>query len=156
MGGPSGGCVTASNLDLQIDYESVKRVGRDHGLGRHDRDGRDHLHGGHRPVLPGVHAEGIVRQVLPCRVGTRHMLDILTRICAGEGGKATSRSWSGSRQAVKSASLCGLGQTAPNPVLSTIRKFRHEYEEHIRQKRCRASVCEALVDAPCRTPVPAG
>ena len=92
---------------------------------------------------------------VPCRVGTRHMLDILTPHLRGRGQAwRTSTSWSGSPRHIKSASLCGLGQTAPNPVLTTLRYFREEYEEHIRLKHCRASVCEALVAAPCSPRVP--
>ena len=94
---------------------------------------------------------------VPCRVGTRHMLDILTRICAGRGPHGGPRR-AGAAGACTSrpASLCGLGQTAPNPVLTTLRYFRDEYEEHIRLKHCRASVCEALVAAPCAHACPAG
>jgi NADH-quinone oxidoreductase subunit F len=84
------------------------------------------------------------------------MLDILTRICAGQGREGDIELLEELAQSVKRLSLCGLGQTAPNPVLSTIRYFREEYEEHIREKRCRASVCEALVEAPCAHACPAG
>jgi NADH-quinone oxidoreductase subunit F len=84
------------------------------------------------------------------------MYDILTRICAGEGQEGDLERLEEIALAVKASSLCGLGQTAPNPVLSTIRHFREEYEEHIRQKHCRASVCEALVESPCSHACPAG
>ena len=114
---------------------------RDHGLRRPDRHGREHLHGGHRPVLPGLHAERIVRQVraVPRRHAphARHPQPHLRRARAGKATSTTSNGWRGtSRQ----SSLCGLGQTAPNPVLTTLRYFREEYEEHIRLKHCRASV----------------
>ena len=156
MGGPSGGCVTARNLDLPIDYESVKKVGAIMGSGGMIvMDETTCMVDIARYFLEFTQKESCGK-CAPCRVGTRHMLDILTRICAGEGRDGDIEELERIAQAVKSASLCGLGQTAPNPVLSTITQFRYEYEEHIRQKRCRASVCEALVDAPCSHACPAG
>ena len=156
MGGPSGGCVTAQHLDLPIDYESVKKVGAIMGSGGLIvMDETTCMVDIARYFLEFTQKESCGKCV-PCRVGTRHMLDILTRICAGDGRESDIGELERIGQVVKSASLCGLGQTAPNPVLSTLRHFRYEYEEHIRQKRCRASVCEALVDAPCQHACPAG
>jgi len=156
MGGPSGGCVTAANLDLPLDYESVKKVGAIMGSGGMIvMDEATCMVDVARYFLEFTQKESCGKCV-PCRVGTRHMLDILTRICSGEGREGDVEELESIAMAVKSASLCGLGQTAPNPVLSTIRQFRHEYDEHIRQKRCRASVCEALVEAPCLHACPAG
>jgi NADH-quinone oxidoreductase subunit F len=156
MGGPSGGCVPAQHLDLPIDYESVKRVGAIMGSGGLIvMDETTCMVDIARYFLEFTQKESCGKCV-PCRVGTRHMLDILTRICAGDGREGDIEELGRIGQAVKTASLCGLGQTAPNPVLSTIRHFRHEYEEHIRQKRCRASVCEALVDSPCQHACPSG
>jgi len=156
MGGPSGGCVTAQNLDLPIDYESVKKVGAIMGSGGMIvMDETTCMVDVARYFLEFTQKESCGKCV-PCRIGTRHMLDILTRICAGEGRPGDIEELEAIGTAVKSTSLCGLGQTAPNPVLSTIRQFRHEYEEHIIQKRCRAAVCEALVEAPCLHACPAG
>jgi NADH-quinone oxidoreductase subunit F len=156
MGGPSGGCVPAQHLDLAIDYESVKGVGAIMGSGGLIvMDETTCMVDMARYFLEFTQKESCGKCV-PCRVGTRHMLDILTRICAGEGREGDVEELERIGQAVKAASLCGLGQTAPNPVLSTIRHFRHEYDEHILQHRCRASVCEALVDAPCQHACPSG
>ena len=153
MGGPSGGCVPAQYLDLPIDYDSVKQVGAIMGSGGLIvMDENTCMVDIARFFLEFVQKESCGKCV-PCRVGTRHMLDILTRICAGEGREGDIERLEEIALAVKAASLCGLGQTAPNPVLSTIRHFREEYEEHIRQKHCRASVCEAPGGRPpARTP----
>jgi NADH-quinone oxidoreductase subunit F len=156
MGGPSGGCVPAKYLDLPIDYESVKQVGAIMGSGGMIiMDENTCVVDIARFFLEFVQKESCGKCV-PCRVGTRHMFDILTRICAGEGREGDIERLEEIALAVKASSLCGLGQTAPNPVLSTIRHFREEYEEHIRQKHCRASVCEALVESPCAHACPAG
>ncbi|MEJ2719337.1 MAG: NADH-ubiquinone oxidoreductase-F iron-sulfur binding region domain-containing protein, partial [Deltaproteobacteria bacterium] len=95
-------------------------------------------------------------QCSPCRIGTRQMLEILTRITKGEGRMEDLDRLERIAVQVKNTSLCGLGQTCPNPVLSTLRHFRDEYEAHILQKRCPAGVCEALVLSPCQHACPAG
>lgn len=82
---------------------------------------------------------------VPCRVGTRHLADILKRICAGEGERSDLKKLKELAYDVKAGSLCGLGQTAPNPVLTTIEFFRDEYEAHIVEKRCPAGVCKELI-----------
>jgi len=92
----------------------------------------------------------------PCRVGTKRMLEILTRICEGRGEEGDIEKLQELGQTIKDTALCGLGQTAPNPVLSTIRHFRDEYEAHIRDKRCPAGTCAELVRAPCQNACPAG
>ncbi len=156
MGGPSGGCVPAQFLDLPIDYESVKEIGAIMGSGGLIvMDENTCIVDIARFFLEFVQKESCGKCV-PCRVGTKHMLDILTRICAGEGREGDIEQLEQLAHTVKITSLCGLGQTAPNPVLSTIKYFRSEYEEHIREKRCRASVCEALVESPCAHACPAG
>ena len=83
---------------------------------------------------------------VPCRLGTKSMLETLTRICDGGGQEGDVEWLEELAVGIKDASLCGLGQTAPNPVLSTIRYFRDEYDEHIREKRCRAKVCKELIN----------
>lgn len=156
MGGPSGGCVPAKFLDLPIDYESVQQVGAIMGSG-----GLIVMDEGTcvvdiaRFFIEFVQEESCGKCV-PCRVGTRHMLDILTRICNGEGEEGDIERLEALAHSIKATSLCGLGQTAPNPVLSTIRYFREEYEEHIQRKHCRASVCEGIVETPCSHACPAG
>jgi len=92
---------------------------------------------------------------VPCRIGTRRMLEILTRICNGEGKLEDIERLERLGSMVKDASLCGLGQTAPNPVLSTVRYFRDEYEAHIQEKRCPASACPALITTTCANACPA-
>jgi NADH-quinone oxidoreductase subunit F len=91
---------------------------------------------------------------VPCRIGTKRMLEILTRITKGEGREGDIETLQEMGQIIKDSSLCGLGQTCPNPVLSTITHFRQEYEAHIRDKQCPAGVCEALVFAPCENTCP--
>ena len=92
----------------------------------------------------------------PCRVGTQRMLEILDRICAGKGEEGDIERLIELGETIKDTALCGLGQTAPNPVLSTIRYFREEFVEHIRDHKCRAGVCAELVRAPCQNACPAG
>ena len=146
MGGPSGGCIPAEprrDADrLRADHQDR----RHHGLGRHGRDGRDHLHGGRGPLLPRVHAERVVRQVhlLPHRHAAHAGDPGAHRAGQGQGGR--HRAARGARgRSSRAPRLCGLGQTAPNPVLTTLRYFRDEYEAHIREKRCPAHQCPALV-----------
>jgi len=156
MGGPSGGCVPAQFLDLPIDYESVKSIGAIMGSGGLIvMDENTCIVDIARFFLEFVQKESCGKCV-PCRVGTRHMLDILNRICSGEGQEGDIERLERLAAVVKDGSLCGLGQTAPNPVLSTLRYFRDEYEEHIHAKHCRASVCEGMVEAPCAHACPAG
>jgi len=156
IGGPSGGCVPTRFIDLPIDYESVKEIGAIMGSGGLIvMDENTCVVDIARFFIDFVQKESCGKCV-PCRIGTRHMLDILNRICAGNGKEGDIEQLEEIGQSVKASSLCGLGQTAPNPVLSTIRYFREEYEEHIREKRCRASVCEALVESPCSHACPAG
>ena len=91
---------------------------------------------------------------IPCRAGTAQMHTLLTRICEGKGEEGDVEKLIALGQQIKDTALCGLGQTAPNPVLSTIRHFRDEYDVHIREKRCPAGVCPGLVRAPCMSACP--
>jgi len=155
MGGPSGGCVPARYLDLPIDYDSVKDVGAIMGSG------------GLIVMDEATCMVDIARfftdfcqkescgKCAPCRVGTRRMLEILERICGGEGEMADIDRLGELGSVIQEASLCGLGQTAPNPVLSTLRHFRDEYLAHIREKRCPAHACEALAPVSCSSACPA-
>jgi NADH-quinone oxidoreductase subunit F len=144
-GGPSGGCLPASLLDSPVDYESLAAAGSIMGSGGmivmdEDTCVVDMT----RYFLTFTQAESCGKCV-PCRVGTRHMLMILERITNGEGEPGDIELLQRLATTVKSGSLCGLGQTAPNPVLTTIRYFRKEYEDHIHKKKCPALVCKELI-----------
>jgi NADH-quinone oxidoreductase subunit F len=144
-GGPSGGCLPASLLDSPVDYESLTAAGSIMGSGGmivmdEDTCVVDMT----RYFLTFTQAESCGKCV-PCRVGTRHMLMILQRITRGEGEPGDIELLQRLATTVKSGSLCGLGQTAPNPVLTTIRYFRSEYEDHIHKKKCPALVCKELI-----------
>ncbi|MBL7152339.1 MAG: NADH-quinone oxidoreductase subunit NuoF [Phycisphaerae bacterium] len=156
MGGPSGGCIPAAYLDTEIDYDSVQEIGAIMGSGGLIvMDENTCMVDVARYFLDFVQSESCGK-CTPCRVGTRKMLAILERISRGEGRIEDLDLLERLGKDIKKASLCGLGQTAPNPVLSTLRHFRDEYEEHIVLKSCRASVCEGLVRSPCQHGCPAG
>jgi len=155
-GGPSGGCLPSSMLGLQVDYESLAQAGSIMGSGGMVVVDEDTcMVDLARFFLSFTEAESCGKCV-PCRVGTKQMLGILERICGGEGKPGDIELLEKLSQRVKATALCGLGQTAPNPILSTIAHFRHEYEEHIHKHYCRAGVCNALVTAPCTNACPAG
>jgi NADH:ubiquinone oxidoreductase subunit F (NADH-binding)/NAD-dependent dihydropyrimidine dehydrogenase PreA subunit len=151
-GGPSGGCIPATMLDLSIDYDTLSQAGSMMGSG------------GMIVLDTGTCMVDLARFFLtfttdescgkcsPCREGTKQMLQILTRICEGQGVPGDLELLERLGRTVKSASLCGLGQTAPNPVLTALRYFRDEFESHIRDHRCPAGVCRKLItlkiDAP--------
>jgi NADH:ubiquinone oxidoreductase subunit F (NADH-binding)/Pyruvate/2-oxoacid:ferredoxin oxidoreductase delta subunit/(2Fe-2S) ferredoxin len=144
-GGPSGGCLPASMLDSPVDYESLTAAGSIMGSGGmivmdEDTCVVDMT----RYFLSFTQAESCGKCV-PCRVGTRQMLNILQRITKGEGKSGDIEQLERLAKTVKFGSLCGLGQTAPNPVLTTIRYFRNEYEDHINNKRCPALMCKELI-----------
>jgi len=155
IGGPSGGCIPKQHLNVPLDYESLTELGAIMGSGGLivlDEDSC--MVDVARFFLEFVQEESCGK-CAPCRVGTKRMLEILERICAGEGEPGDIEKLIELGEEIKSTSLCGLGQTAPNPVLSTIRFFRHEYEEHIHSKHCEAGVCSGLVRAPCQSGCPA-
>jgi len=155
IGGPSGGCIPKQFLNVPLDYESLAELGAIMGSGGlivMDEDSC--MVDVARYFLEFVQEESCGKCV-PCRVGTKRMLEIVQRICDGKGEEADIDRLVELGEVIKDMSLCGLGQTAPNPVLSTIRHFGYEYVEHIRDKRCRAGVCAALVHAPCESACPA-
>lgn len=156
LGGPSGGCITTDMLDLQVDYEVLKNVGAIMGSGGMVvMDERTCMVDVARYFLEFTQGESCGK-CTPCREGTKQMLLLLNKICEGKATMADLELLEELSLAVKDAALCGLGQTAPNPVLSTLKYFREEYEAHIIDKFCPASVCGALVVAPCQNTCPAG
>jgi len=155
-GGPSGGCLPTSHLNLTVDYESLAKAGSIMGSGGMVVMDEDTcMVDVARYFLSFTQSESCGKCVL-CRAGTKQMLDILENICNGKGRLEDIDLLLELSEAIKAGSLCGLGQTAPNPVLTTIRYFRDEYEEHIKKHHCRAAVCQGLVSAPCSHTCPAG
>ncbi|MFA7691361.1 MAG: NADH-ubiquinone oxidoreductase-F iron-sulfur binding region domain-containing protein [Candidatus Hydrogenedentales bacterium] len=155
IGGPSGGCIPREHLNVPIDYETLTELGAIMGSGGlivMDED--TCMVDMARFFLDFVQEESCGKCV-PCRVGTKRMLEIVSRICDGQGEEGDVEKLIALGEQIKDTALCGLGQTAPNPVLSTIRHFREEYDIHIREKRCPAGVCPALVRAPCMSACPA-
>jgi NADH-quinone oxidoreductase subunit F len=144
MGGPSGGCVPAALFSTKIDYEEVTRTGAIMGSGGMVvMDDTTCMVDIARYFLDFTQLESCGKCTF-CRIGTKRMLEILTRICAGKGKESDIDLLGDLALQIKTTSLCGLGQTAPNPVLTTIRYFREEYEEHIRNHKCRAGRCRPL------------
>jgi len=145
-GGPSGGCLPARLADLPIEYESLARAGSIMGSGGLVvLDDQTCVVDVARYFLSFTQRESCGK-CPPCRLGTKQMLTILETICADDGKPADLDLLGELAWAVKAGSLCGLGQTAPNPVLSTLEYFRDEYEAHINEKRCPAGVCKALIE----------
>lgn len=144
VGGPSGGCVPAELAHLPVDYETLKEIGTMMGSGGLVAlDETDCMVDIARYFLEFTQNQSCGKCTF-CRIGTRRMLDILERLCNGQGVKADIEELEHLAGMIKKTSLCGLGTTAPNPVLSTIRYFRDEYEAHV-EKRCPAGKCKALV-----------
>ena len=155
IGGPSGGCIPKQHLNVPLDYESLNELGAIMGSGGliiMDEDSC--MVDVARYFLDFVQDESCGKCV-PCRVGTKRMLEILERICEGKGEMADIDRLEELGRQIKDTALCGLGQSAPNPVLSTIRYFKDEYIAHIRDKHCPAGVCAGLVRAPCQSACPA-
>jgi len=144
-GGPSGGCIPSSIIDTTLDYESLGKVGSIMGSGGMVvLDETDCMVNVAKYFLQFTQSESCGKCV-PCRVGTKRLLEILTRITEGRGREGDIELLETLSSDVKTSSLCGLGQSAPNPVLSTIRYYRGEYEAHIYEKRCPAGVCKDLL-----------
>jgi len=144
IGGPSGGCLTQEHLDMPLDYESLAKVGAMVGSGGLVVMNKNTcMVKIARFFMQFIQNESCGKCVL-CREGTRQMLMLLDEIIAGEADAKTLEILEQTARAVKIGSLCGLGKTAPNPVLSTLRYFRKEYEAHVFEKRCPAGVCKNL------------
>ncbi len=145
MGGPSGGCIPEHLLDTIVDYDSVNATGAIMGSGGMVvMDEETCMIDVAKFFLDFTQKESCGKCTF-CRVGTKRMLEILTRITEGEGEEKDIEKLEELAYQIKDSSLCGLGQTAPNPVLTTIKYFRHEYEAHIRDKKCPAKVCKKLL-----------
>jgi NADH-quinone oxidoreductase subunit F/NAD(P)H dehydrogenase (quinone)/NADP-reducing hydrogenase subunit HndC len=145
MGGPSGGCIPESLVDTPVDYESISQTGAIMGSGGMVVMDETTCMVDIAKFFLGFTQEESCGKCIPCRVGTKMMLDILTRITAGEGKEEDLETLQDLAATIKSTALCGLGNTAPNPVLTTLRYFRDEYEAHVREKRCPAHSCLALI-----------
>ncbi len=145
IGGPSGGCLTEQHLDLPISYESLTAAGAIMGSGGLVVVDEDTCMVDMAKFFLEFTQRESCGKCIPCREGTKKMLDILIRITEGNGREEDIDNLIYLGTQIKTASLCGLGQTAPNPVLTTLRYFRHEYEAHIREKRCPAGACTALI-----------
>ena len=145
MGGPSGGCIPADLVDTPIDYKALSATGAIMGSGGMVvMDDSTCMVNIARFFLDFTARESCGKCV-PCRIGTTRMMEILNRICDGQGQEGDIELLEQLCVSIKDGSLCGLGQTAPNPVLTTIRYFRDEYEAHIRDKKCPANECSALL-----------
>lgn len=145
LGGPSGGCIPADHLDVPIDYDSLINLGAIMGSGGMVvMDSANCMIDVARFFLEFIQIESCGK-CIPCRIGTKRMLEILVRITEGEGKEEDISLLKELAEGIKITALCGLGQTAPNPVLSTIRYFLDEYKDHIFEKKCPASVCVPLI-----------
>ena len=154
LGGPSGGCIPIQHLNAPVDYEKVVELGAIMGSGGLIVMNEDKCAVDMARFFMDFCQDESCGKCTPCREGTKRMLDVLTNITQGKGKEGDIELLEEMAEVIKNASLCGLGQTAPNPVLSTIRYFRREYEEHIRDHRCRAAVCSALFRSPCQHTCP--
>jgi len=145
IGGPSGGCIPKEHLDVSVDYESLTALGAIVGSGGLVVTDEDTCMVDLARYFLKFTQEESCGKCVPCRIGTRAMLQTLERICAGQGRKGDIETLIELGQEVKRSSLCALGGTVPNPVLTTIRYFRDEYEAHIYDKKCPAKVCKGLI-----------
>jgi len=144
-GGPSGGCIPARFMDVPVDYESLAKLGSIMGSGGMVVMDEDTCMVEIARYFVDFTQSESCGKCTPCRLGTKRMLEILTRITQGKGTEGDIELLTELAQEVKDTALCGLGQTAPNPVLTTIDYFRDEYDAHIKEKRCPAAACDALV-----------
>ncbi len=155
IGGPSGGCIPKEYLDTPVTYESLPALGAIMGSGGLIVMNEDTCMVDLARYFLEFIADESCGKCTPCRVGTKIMLNLVTRICEGRGTMDDLAKLETLANSIGKTSLCGLGQTAPNPVLSTLRYFREEYIEHIQEKKCRAGVCGAMMWAPCTNACPA-
>lgn len=145
-GGPSGGCIPAEHLDIPIDYDNLISIGSMMGSGGMIVIDEDNCMVNIAKFFLEFTVDESCGKCPPCRIGTRRMLEILNKITSGKGEPEDLDRLEKLAVNIKNSALCGLGQTAPNPVLSTLRYFRDEYEAHIFEKRCPAGECKALLN----------
>ncbi len=145
-GGPSGGCIPAEHLDIPIEYDTLTQIGSMMGSGGMIVMDEDNCMVDIARFFLDFTVDESCGKCTPCRIGTRRMLEILERIVKGKGEEGDIEKLETLAKNIKETALCGLGQTAPNPVLSTLHYFRDEYEAHIREKRCPAHHCQALLN----------
>ena len=143
-GGPSGGCIPASLIDTPIDYDSLMAIGSMMGSGGLIVMDEDNCMVDIAKFFLEFTVDESCGKCAPCRIGTKRLLEMLTKITEGKGTMEDLDKLEELCYSIKNAALCGLGQTAPNPVLSTLKYFREEYEAHVRDKVCPAGVCKAL------------
>ncbi len=155
IGGPSGGCITKDNLNVPTDYEPLKELGAIMGSGGLIVMNEDACMVDTARFFMDFIKDESCGKCTACRIGTKRMLEILERITRGEGEEGDVELLIELGETIQETAMCGLGQTAPNPVLSTIKYFREEYDEHIRNKYCRAGVCSELFISPCENTCPA-
>ena len=144
-GGPSGGCIPASHLDIKIDYDNLTAIGSMMGSGGMIVMDEDNCMVDIARFFLDFTVDESCGKCAPCRIGTKRMLEILERIVEGKGEDGDIEKLENLANTIKATALCGLGQTAPNPVLSTLKYFRDEYEAHIYEKRCPAGHCKKLL-----------
>ena len=145
-GGPSGGCIPAQYLDIAIDYDSLTAIGSMMGSGGMIVMDEDNCMVDIARFFLDFTVDESCGKCTPCRIGTKRMLEILERIVEGKGEEGDIEKLEALAENIKATALCGLGQTAPNPVLSTLKYFRDEYEAHIKEKRCPAHHCQKLLN----------
>ncbi|MFC1495191.1 FAD-dependent oxidoreductase [Thermodesulfobacteriota bacterium] len=156
MGGPSGGCVPAEYMNLQIDYDTLQRIGSIMGSGGMVVMDENNCMVEIARYFLNFTQEESCGKCSPCRLGTSQMLEILTRITRGQGRIEDLEILKRVGETVIKSSLCGLGQTAPKPALSTLKYFLKEYEDHITEHRCAGATCDSMVISPCQHACPAG
>lgn len=156
IGGPSGGCVTKENLNTPLEYDALTALGAIMGSGGLVVMGEGTCMVDTARFFMDFIRDESCGKCVPCRIGTKRMLEILERITRGEGREEDLGLLRELADNIKETAMCGLGQTAPNPVLSTLRYFMNEFEEHIREHRCEAGVCTNMFISPCQNACPAG
>ena len=144
-GGPSGGCITSANLDLPIDYEALKKIGSMMGSGGMIVMDEDDCMVNIAKFFLEFTLDESCGKCTPCRIGNRRMYELLEEITDGRGTIETIEKLKMLSATIKDTALCGLGQTAPNPVLSTLANFEDEYLAHVNEARCPAGVCSKLI-----------
>lgn len=145
-GGPSGGCIPEALIDLPVDYEKLKEAGSMMGSGGMVVMDEESCMVDVARYFLNFLVEESCGKCVPCRVGVKRMLELVTKMCNGQGEKSDLDQLEELCLTIQESALCGLGKSAPNPVLSTLQYFRHEYEAHVFEKRCPAKVCKPLIN----------